>query len=153
MRVKRERRKPTRFQDENDVRVPQASANSTRSSPVLPSKRTRKKPQRFEDEIIPSLPKKKRKEGEPITVSKVKEKVPIQKPAKPEIRTFQASGSMNARKTKQGNSYVVKSKVKTIIDISDTEVYVQTATAAQIRAASKKKYRPTKADKNSYTDS
>lgn len=157
MRSKRERRKPQRFDNENleeRKEITKMTNNaSTKRASMLPAKRVRTKPQRLEDEVPDPPPKKKTKKQQEVNAnakinSKSKTKVPIEIPVKNEIRTFQASGTMNVRKTKQGNSYVVKSKIKTIVDISDTEVYVQTATATQIQNASKKQYRPTKAEKS-----
>ncbi len=154
MKSKRERRKPQRFHDENLEKASQSS-KKTLSPPAMPAKRVRKKPQRLEDEIPDPPPVKKQRMQSELkktmekTHPKPKKKLP-RLPSRDEvhIRTVQASGAMNARKTKAGNSYAVKPKTKTVIDISDAEVYVQTATSSQIKDASKKKYRPTKADKS-----
>ena len=147
---KRERRKPQRLEDENANPSETTPSPKTIDNAALPLKRNRKKPKRFDEEVQPSLPKKSKPQtivtGNMRTKAKSNAEAVIKAPVKNEIKTYEASGKMNVRKTRQGNSYVVKSKINTVIDVSDAEIDVQTASAAQIQKAAKKKYRPTKSD-------
>lgn len=124
---------------------------------VRSSGRVRKPTHRYQDEDIPDEPKPRKKrpkrkqpQQEKANNEKNKPRRKRNSPPPPLVQkdVKNPTGSQLHRKTKQGNSYYIKPKPQISFHIDESvEVDILTASAAQIKKAAKKQYRPTKKDK------